>query len=134
MRGCKPKGLTPTGEAGSIAAPSYLRAKEKRVWAEVMDSPAGASISPSDVRLLVAYCRAVCMDDRITKAIDALDSCESATSQGMRVNPLITESRQQRALIRQLASELGLSPVSRRAVSAVPRTKKDPDAEFMDSL
>lgn len=64
--------------------PAYLTPEEDTEWRRIVASRAGDLIEPQSYRLLVEYCRAVVLGDKIAAQLDAFDPSWIADDDGLK--------------------------------------------------
>lgn len=113
MRGRKPEAIT-AGTMADVPAPPpwlprYGKAEWKRVAPILVDR---RHLTDADLGTLAAYASAFADLIDATKRIEC-DGMVIETDRGLRKHPAISIQTNARNQIRQLAAELGLTPVSR---------------------
>lgn len=90
--------------------PSYLTPEQHQVWSEVMGSRAGDLIQPQSFNLLIEYCRAVDMGNKISAQLDAFDPQWVADEDGLkRWDKLHQMAARNQGVISTLATKLRLA-------------------------
>lgn len=94
--------------------PAWLSADAKKIWRRTVKQLESMQIlSEADQDVICAYVNAVVLYERATKIVDEVGVLVEGRRDGMVKNPAVQVQRDQAQLIRQLGSELGLTPSSR---------------------
>lgn len=102
----------------SIKAPIWLSDDAKKVWAVTTKELKNMGmLYKADTDIIVAYCNAVVNYRAATDIITKTGILVEGRRDGMVSNPACRVQRDSAMLIRQLASELGLTPSSRSRLS-----------------
>jgi phage terminase small subunit len=106
--------------------PAYLTPEEDHEWRRVVASRAGDLIQPEAYRLLVEYCRAVVLGDKIAAQLDAFDPSWVADDDGLkRWDRLQAMAARNQGVIATLATKLRIATSSSvRAENATTVLKK----------
>jgi len=93
--------------------PAYLTPEESTVWGEIIASRAGDLIQSEAFRLLVEYCRAVVLGDKIAAQLDAFDPSWVADDDGLkRWGKLQQMAARNQGVIATLATKLRIATSS----------------------
>jgi P27 family predicted phage terminase small subunit len=120
--------------------PADMTVRAKQVWRRVLRDfgPTGV-LTGADADILRAYCEAVAPYEHAGAMFDASGPLIRAQGTGARrgelvKNPLAQIVRDQAALLRAMARELGLTPAARTGLSVEPVPAYDPMAELLADL
>ena len=124
-RGHNPKRKNqPKAPEGQLKCPLFFSDEERDIWEQTLANAPFDVIRPADVEVLIAFCQQVSIarqamrelkqtaeDNRKPDGTTNVMTVE--TERGWVKNPLVTVLDSTSKTIRSLASELGLSPISR---------------------
>lgn len=116
-----------------IKAPDWLSDEAKTIFKNVAkELRAMDLLFKADIDIIVAYCNAVVNYRKATLLVDKEGLLVEGRRDGMVSNPAVRVQRDCAMLIRQLASELGLTPSSRSRLSVVQNNVKTNDDYQLD--
>jgi P27 family predicted phage terminase small subunit len=122
VRGTRPDRINkkePKPRAAKPKCPTWLSDEAKAVWRRtVKELEAMNILASADQDIIVAYANAVVNFQRATELVDRSGVLVKGRRDGVVTNPAVRVQRDAAQLIRQLASELGLTPSSRTRLSA----------------
>lgn len=122
MRGRKPKPSTSNIKpkvTGFPDPPSVLSGAARLEWERIRDQMEGQLIGALDVAVLKAYCNTVDRIDQMNEKIAELPDITFDTKGGAKMfSFLMSAIAKHEAHLSKLASELGLTPLSRTRLSA----------------
>jgi P27 family predicted phage terminase small subunit len=128
MKGRKPSAIVAGSMSEAPPAPAWLSRQGKAEWNKVAPILVDRQhLTDADLGTLAAYADAVGQLVDATKVINR-DGMVIETDKGLRKHPAISIQTNARNQVRQLAAELGLTPVSRSRPSVRDRSNDDDDA------
>lgn len=106
--------------------PAYFCDDAKRVWRRItVQLKTMGILSEADADVIAAYCNAVVSYERATQQVDQVGILVEGRRDGLVTNPAVRVQRDAAQLIRQLGSELGLTPSSRSRLATPEETSDD---------
>lgn len=122
LHGEKPSRINhdePLPDEGTPDVPYEMDEEVREVWDfAVHQLGVMRTLSPADRDTLVAYCEAVVMHRRTSRALRDQDLLVPGAMGGRVRNPLVQMQRDAATLVRVLAREFGLTPSARSDISA----------------
>lgn len=132
VRGTRPDRVNlqePKPKKAKPKCPSYLCEDGKRIWRRTTKQlDLMGLLYEADQDIIAAYANAVLNYERATKIVDDLGVLVEGRRDGLVSNPAVRVQRDSAQLIRQLASELGLTPSSRSRLTV----QEDDGDDFLD--
>jgi P27 family predicted phage terminase small subunit len=114
MRGRKPEGSQPTTKADAPAAPTWLSDEARAEWDRLLELIAtGGAIAQPDADVLAMFVSTLVTYRKAVGEIQT-NGITFRTSKGIKRNPAVAVASDARKDLLRLASELGLTPISRQ--------------------
>lgn len=107
-----------------MEAPSELTAREKPVWRTIVDTKPADWFTPGDAPLLVDYCRHICRQRDIAKALKQYPDVPTEEKDFNRYRALIQDSDRLSKTMKTIAVALRLTQQSRYTPGAAATATK----------